>query len=316
MPYARKTGLSRLRRAIYARNRIRKAKKRGRKMVRRRPYRRSRTSRRATNVSVAAARGITLWPKIKYMRHRYRCIINVAEQTSGGYPLYPIQAYRANSLYDPDYSAATGVSASLLSTMALHYQKYCVLGSKISVKVFGNQQTPNMVSLIKLDNDTSNMTYGDTWASWRDDLNTSMCKWMLNPLGSYGGICKNQMSIKTFLGAGQTIVENDWEATTGSNPSTACYFYVMEGRRDGSGSGCPAHSYEINIEYFVRWTRYLDKTSAHTDFKTVADQTPILLDKTGTTYIWKEGKVEEEEEEKMIEEFQKIEGVEGEEEKN
>lgn len=182
-----------------------------------------------------------------------------------------IQCFRANSIYDPNYTALTGVSASSFARFDANYQRYCVLGSKMKVRYIPegpSYQIVPMVILSKLDTNTSNVAEpNDPWPKWSMDRQVKYMRIFRSEVGSYGGYMKHNFSMKKFFGV-KTDDEVDF-SSVGSSPKEPALFYLYYGREDGRAGSVSQFNLEVTIDYFVKWKKREDTTVAYTDYKIV-----------------------------------------------
>lgn len=131
-----------------------------RSYARRRPLRRTRRVVRRTRRVVRRRRPLPLngFPSTYLARHRYVAEIQL-DATAGGIVTY---IFRANDMYDPDYSG-TGHQPMGFDELSARYDHFQVLGSRITVKhtpVSGTHVNPAHIGVLLTDTPvvTSNIT--------------------------------------------------------------------------------------------------------------------------------------------------------------
>lgn len=266
--YGRKTRVSPLkrRRTKAPRSRKRATRRRGRRL------KFATSSPRRTTVPVSASRGISIWPKVKYMRHKYKCVLRVPAY-SGLNLLRKIQTFRASSLYDPNYSATTGNTASHFTAMKDLYGRYRVIGSKMYIRIFqtnADQNIEPIVLMCKLDDNLANADNTDVWTEWITDRHTKYVKVVRGPNVNYGYKLVNNFSMKKFFGA-HALSDKDYAASGNANPTNSAYWALWFVRQDGTANDTSAFNLEVTIHYFVKWTLKTDVSRVpFTDYKDVS----------------------------------------------
>lgn len=199
------------------------------------------------------------------MRHRYKCIVkSAARSASGGLKLFFIQNFRANSLYDPNFTAATAIQPTNMTAMTAVYKRYCVLGAVLRARVYGPVETGPLVLLCKLDTNTTNFVETDHYMKYVSDRMVTYGKFYFSDRGSYSQRVKNKFSLRQLYGV-RDPSEDDYSAPTTTNPTNPAIWSLWVGRQDCSSTAIEAFDVEITIDYFVKWTQKDDVTSDMTD---------------------------------------------------
>lgn len=230
MPYAKRFKKKTRPRRTPARRATRNSRRRGRRL----PISRM--------LPVARSRIVT---------HRYVHNINIATGASVNSHIF-----RANSVYDPDYSVGVGSrTAQFYDQMRTMYYKSCVLGAKISVH-FSTQSTtatasPNVVAL-KLDNDvnyTSDLT---------ELLQQGNVKYRVLDVSQGKGSCTltKYFSHRKEKGSDPTV-DTDSCSNGDSNPSHLFYLHVMTCAQDETTNTADVFAL-VTIDYIVKWSEPVD----------------------------------------------------------
>lgn len=234
------------------RNRRRRYTTRKRAPVRRtrRVYRRNYKKLRRIPRGVSIQANIPRFQKLRYVQDV------LLSSTSGAVSLYQ---FRANSIYDPDYTGA-GHQPMRFDEMAKFYANYTVVGSKITIKHLGNSSGVIAQKLIVYLNDT-NVT-GLTYLN--DLIEQGRCKYMLTSDNSSGSAQRKLslgFSAKKFFGV--TNVKDNEErigsAVTG-NPSDQALFVIGMQPIDGTST---CYSWvNVTVEYLVWFSQPLQLASS------------------------------------------------------
>jgi len=156
------------------------------------------------------------------------------------------QAYRCNSVYDPDYTNA-GHQPLYYDTYAAIYDHYAVISSKIRVEVINANTTTWMAGLV-IDDDTT--TSSDIKVLLEQNHGVSD---MLTPLtGSHSeAVFTDQFNAKSILGI-DPFASQTYKTGIASNPSEESYFLIWGA--DLLGSGTTYMQIKVEIIYDVLFT--------------------------------------------------------------
>lgn len=187
----------------------------------------------------------------RIVSHRYVHNINIATGASVNSHIF-----RANSVYDPDYSVGVGSrTAQFYDQMRTMYYKSCVLGAKITVH-FSTQSTtatssPNVVAL-KLDNDvtyTSDLT---------ELLQQGNITYRTLDVSQGKGSCtlKKYFSHRREKGSDPTV-DTDSCSNGNANPNHLFYLHVMTCAQDETTNTADVYAL-VTIDYIVKWSEPID----------------------------------------------------------
>lgn len=180
-----------------------------------------------------------LMPLHKIVKMKY--VENVSI-TTAGVGLVSFGAFRANSIYDPNYSGA-GHQAFLRDEYATFYKEYCVIGAKCTVRpIRSTSLTAEVWYDVYLTEDIVNTP---------SDL-TTLAESKSNPGIAGNWIHDYLMSRKAFYSPKkwfrQKIMAEDGKWTDMStNPAWNIYFIVVA----GGPSGAITQAFTITIDYTV-----------------------------------------------------------------
>lgn len=154
--------------------------------------------------------------------------------------------YRVNSLHDPDYS---GIGHRCLGTSEWmnFYSRYCVVGSRLTVKCINTSTTVPLQFGILL-------RQGGVLSG----IDPNILKEQGDSTWSYAGNMNNRRqstvskncSIKKFFGYPNPANETDLRASTNANPDVTGYFQIWTAAADGF-SDPPNTSFQINMEFLA-----------------------------------------------------------------
>lgn len=166
-----------------------------------------------------------------------------------------VQQYRANSVYDPDYTGGgANVSCMGFDQWKTFYNHYCVIGAKITIEaIYSSASTSKMAVVgIYLSDDT---TIPSSSVKTLADQGRGVYRPIMDHVNS--GIvptrCTLTFSPKTMFGI-KDVQDNISRigAQTGANPTEEAYFNIYAGCLDGSDAGnCEVF---VTIDYSVLWT--------------------------------------------------------------
>lgn len=208
----------------------------------RRRFKRRYGRRRRTNP--VASRGIIPNSQIVKLRYVDTVTIDPATGLAGSH------VFRANSIFDPDQ---TGVGHQPMGhdELANLYERYVVVGSKISVRFTSSGSLPGQSSAnvgIILKDASTPETLPKTWMEKNKSVFTSMT----TADGSRGTATLNKFfSAKKFFSI-KNIVDNDrYGADFGSNPADSTYYHCIVAPADSSLDLQPFYL-TVVIDYLVR----------------------------------------------------------------
>lgn len=152
------------------------------------------------------------------------------------------QTYRANSLYDPDYTGV-GVQPKGFDQLAALYGSYRVRACKLEVDAFNNKNTPLIVGIY------ASMDPAITVNA--DDL---ICEpyvkhKVLAPVGSGTANAKMSLYMSTSRLTGDKVTDDQYESAISTNPATPWYWHVV---------GLDATGSSVNVQYSAKLTFYVD----------------------------------------------------------
>lgn len=178
---------------------------------------------------------------ITKMRYVDTITMDPTSAESGGYVYHQ---FRANSIYDPDLTGV-GHQPRGRDEMSALYLKYCVIGSKITVKFLSRDNLYGLVTAVDLTNDTQ-VPFIDI----QDILEQQSVKTRVLGKESSMVVMRKGFSAKKFFAAASVLNEDTLTALYGSNPArVACYNIYAGTAVDGQDSGsCEA---VVTIDYIV-----------------------------------------------------------------
>lgn len=193
------------------------------------------------------------------MRVRLKYVDQVSLDATASVPA--IHVWRANSLYDPDYTATlTGHQPSNFDKLATIYDRYTVTGAKIRVyPVYpaGSNLTPPPQMVVHLSEDGT-------------DLLTAFGSGGLNNVLEQPKIARNVKSLATtnsggpwswtrnfsaykFFGVKDVVGESPYSADIAANPTEGAFFEVGAFSVDASNNPT-ATLFRVEIEYIATMT--------------------------------------------------------------
>lgn len=162
-------------------------------------------------------------------------------------------SFRANSLFDPDYSGV-GHQPMYFDQFSALYNHYTVLGSKISIRVLPEESTMTAAPYdiyvgVLLDDDVASIPTGTAM------MEQKLCKWRYMPGITNGGTRARHLSTtysaKKFHGV-KDVVDNDrLQAAITANPAEVAFFNVFAGSFQGNPQTV---SMIVTIEYIARFS--------------------------------------------------------------
>lgn len=198
-------------------------------------------------------------PSTKLVRMPYVSFATIDPTTlAAGY-----RTYRANSIYDPDYTAVSGASNHqpyTHDTWQTIYNKYSVISSKITVK-FTPSATANSMPVIVgicLDDDASFPITGAANVNLLLERNNTTYRQM-----SVSGADKTVTLSKVFNAKrwfGRKAQDDDiLSASFGANPAKMAFFGVFAAPTDNAASDDPPYfNITTRIEYICMLSEPID----------------------------------------------------------
>lgn len=185
-------------------------------------------------------RGLTPFPKTRKVSLRY--VTNIEMDASAG--ATTSYAFRANDCYDPDYSG-TGNQPYYFDQLMAMYNKFTVLGSKITITPFGavNVGEYVIVGLYK-DNDTSART-----ANLVESMEAPGTKWI-----GVGNAAQNPRKLSLTYSARKThgknpIANPELAGTASASPTDQDFFRIF--------CGCPTSTTNpgaVTVNVVIKYT--------------------------------------------------------------
>lgn len=197
------------------------------------------------------------FPSQMRVKLRYCAVFQapISATAAGAAPGY-VASFRANSVFDPD-AAIGGVAATGFSQWSTFYQKYLVVGSKMSMRV--------------MDQDTGTSTGGTVNGLWGITLRDSALP-IVPPTvialvtdsdavhGGWDSFHANQkisksVSVAKYFGVENILDNNELAGSTGttlgSNPGREIFYYMWLTQAPAAGAVAQATQVEVFIEYDV-----------------------------------------------------------------
>lgn len=192
------------------------------------------------------------FPNTKLVRHKYVDTITIP--AAGGPGVLQYWQFRANSMYDPDFSGV-GHQPMFRDEMAAQYTYYTVLRSNIQV-VVPPEQTTKMNYLLYVDDDSS----------VTGSVNT-----LLEQHRFYAGVKADKrnfpLTLKAWFDAAKwtkstqkaLMADNEQKVGVGSNPPTsAVKYYVFAVTPVDPGETVPAFKIMVTMTFLTVWREPVD----------------------------------------------------------
>lgn len=188
----------------------------------------------------------------KQMPHIWKMRYNTSKTLASGATAGTTEfyAFRANGLFDPD-TGTGGHQPMLHDQLANFWEKYCVLGSKITVKVVGSNATAYTAYLgVLLDDDANLLAVNPSalienakgpYKIINSGANTS--------LRSTSVVAK--FSAKKFFSKRNVLDDDTIGAPFGNDPANQAYFLVWLNTGEFSSQNSVALNVDITIDYIV-----------------------------------------------------------------
>lgn len=158
--------------------------------------------------------------------------------------------YRANSMYDPDYSSTSTSQHQPLAydQWSVFYDQYCVVGSKITVQPINTSATVPLQFGVALRQGQISAEVNPTILHEQGDSTWNYCGNM-----SYQGRCRpvtKKFSTKRFLGYKNPTNETSLKAAFTANPEKVAFFQVWCAAADSTANP-PATIFQITIDFIA-----------------------------------------------------------------
>lgn len=168
--------------------------------------------------------------------------------------------YRANSIYDPDYSAG-GHQPLNFDTYAELYHKYTVLGAKMTMKYMLKQPAvtasePIVIGIVL--NDNIDEPPAGASSSVAKLIENGRFKWRIeaNSNNSTSGVPKvmtRYFSAKKFFKVKDVLDNHQLGAEVTTNPAMCAFFDIIAGRVVGNSGALATIAGLITIDYIVKF---------------------------------------------------------------
>lgn len=224
--------------------------KRKRSSSSRRPFRPYKRRRR-----VGGIRSRRRWiprglPKSYTTRLHYSSEITLNPTTGAMVPY----VYRANSLFDPDYTGV-GHQPYGFDQLMTWFDHYTVIGSKITVTVFNNgttHNTPGYVTVLLSDSGTAAGSYSSIEHMMEGKQRGNVvCGGLGNPAPTFKYAHK-KFSAKKFFHKKALVGASQYRGDASNNPTEGAYFEVVAASMVGNDPG--PITCLVNIEYIAVFT--------------------------------------------------------------
>lgn len=198
-------------------------------------------------------RGLSPFPNVKVVRHKYCDNFQFGAAGASGISYYQ---WRANSMYDPDYTGV-GHQPMFRDEMAAQYQHYTILSSYIKV-TFPPEQTNQQNICLYVDDDDSipvNMTTAVEQHRYYSGVKLDKRHEPLQLTARY-----NAAKWEKTTNAG--LMADDAKKTgVGSNPSDPVYFTCLRGNIVPNET-LPILNAHVELFFVVAWRTPVDHTGS------------------------------------------------------
>lgn len=212
------------------------------------------------------------FPRTARMKLRYNCEFAL----DSGTVTFGDKVFRANSPYDPEYSAG-GHSAYLFDEMMQFYGKYRVVGSKIRIWYINpavSDQIPSYVTIIKSKDPDIKSQFAST-----DHILESNMRSRVKIIGQFAVANQLQQSQAATLTMGYSqrkyfpgILDEQLEATYAADPSLVAYYHVMQFPLGGNNP--PISYFRAEITYSVLFSELIVLPESGVNRTTGVEATP------------------------------------------
>lgn len=157
-----------------------------------------------------------------------------------------LHVFRANSLYDPDYTGIGHQPRGFDQLMAL-YDHFVVVGAKITVTFIGqNNNNSNFICGISLAADNPILGSRNDYMEYP---NTSHAI-VTNTAATTGKRTISKVFSNKFLGRSKPLSDSQLKGSAAGNPEELAYFHVWAAKNDGAVAD-PTVECEIVIDYLA-----------------------------------------------------------------
>lgn len=154
--------------------------------------------------------------------------------------------FRANSVFDPDYSIG-GHQPMGFDQYAALYNEYTVLGSRIKYTILPTGSPYQMSLALQHGSGTGTLLSVDTMAE-RKEVKSRL----IAGVETSAQVLTMNYSAKHFEGVTNVKDDDDQSALTNTNPVNDPLFVCLLGPADGSADA-PSANYMVELEYIVRF---------------------------------------------------------------
>ena len=194
--------------------------------------------------------GLGFPKKVKEI-HKYAEIVTVSTGASGSTD--GVYTFSANGMYDPNITG-TGHQPMYFDQLGALYNHYCVVSSKISVKVVPIQGGPAMVVALYVNDDTTVTPniYGQ--------IENSNCSFKNVPFNNQDTIVLNQKwSAAKYFGK-NPLSNTELQGTTAANPTEQSYYtFTLNSSATATAASVQVLFY---LEYTAVWKELKDIASS------------------------------------------------------
>jgi len=157
------------------------------------------------------------------------------------------RVYRLQSCYDPNYGLGGGQPRYFDQYMAM-YQKFVVLGAKITLETMNQDTTRNNRVGMMITNDNALRTDPIDYNQPKVGRKTTLA-----PIGSGGSIQNLRMnySSKKWFGVKNLTTDDDFAGSSGGNPERESYLHCVTWSPNGVDSD--SVTFVLTIDYIVKF---------------------------------------------------------------
>jgi hypothetical protein len=160
-----------------------------------------------------------------------------------------IYSYLGNSVYDPDFSGA-GNTAGFYSSLFPLYNRYRVLGSKLTIEANNTGTVPLRIYLIaSVANTPPSVTYLPQQRHIAMGASTPSIAWDHTAQAATSKIFGVPQS--------QILSEDDFAGLIGASPNNVWYWHIVVYNPSGVAGAC---NVQVRIEYETVWSMPLNYT--------------------------------------------------------
>lgn len=184
------------------------------------------------------------------VRHRYSTAIELDPATSTAADYY----FRANSLFDPDHTS-TGHQPMWHDQMALFYKKYVVIGSRISVRVYGANTAHTGVPLLVIKKDHDNTPASADINTIVESNHRDSCYRYVKSDGTWT-FARLGFSLKKDFGIKDPIEVPETHGTSAAGPTKEMLYHVAYA--DAAWNDTTTVYAHVVIDYLALWFEPID----------------------------------------------------------